>query len=84
MVHVVLPSFYIFYILSLCGCGNIFPSIFFLFSLTGCKNLPTVTDHALFSISLRDLIPLILLLSIRRILLALSLAKDSAIVILLS
>ena len=55
-----------------------------LFSLTGCKNLPTVTDHALFSISLRDLIPLILLLSIRRILLALSLAKDSAIVILLS
>ena len=31
-----------------------------LFSLTGCKNLPTVTDHALFSIWLRDLIPLIL------------------------
>ena len=30
-----------------------------LFSLTGCKNLPTVTDHALFSIWLRDLIPLI-------------------------
>ena len=31
-----------------------------LFSLTGCKNLPTVTDHALFSIWLRDLIHLIL------------------------
>ena len=30
-----------------------------LFSLTGCKNLPTVTDHTLFSIWLRDLIPLI-------------------------
>ena len=27
VVHVVLPSFYIFYILSLCGCGNIFLSI---------------------------------------------------------
>ena len=31
-----------------------------LFSLTGCKNLPTATDHALFSIWLRYLIPLIL------------------------
>ena len=31
-----------------------------LFSLIGCKNLPTVTDHALFSICLRDLIPLVL------------------------
>ena len=31
-----------------------------LFSLSGCKNLPTVADHALFSIWLRDLIPLML------------------------
>ena len=30
-----------------------------LFSLTGCKNLPTVPDHALFSIFLRYFIPLI-------------------------
>ena len=30
-----------------------------LFSLTGCKNLPTATDHALFSICLGHLIPLI-------------------------